>query len=120
MSTLGTSLQALTERFPSEKAAISRLRSLVEGGRHEFDSKSLYDLLDPSSMFLLDQVIEELLNAGVFASKVRIISPTIHGGVGVADDVETLADAPLLAYDRDGSEFVVTPDLLKIIYTVTE
>lgn len=106
----------LIGRFPSDKRAIKRLRSLVESRRSasEFTFDRLLDELKPSSAETLALLLTALVQEGAASKLVRLQSRSGYAGIG---DYSSIIDVPEEIHDpTTDTTFEVTPDDLKVVY----
>lgn len=107
----------LISRFPSEKAAVEKLYSLLSSakpGESEFALSRLYDKAEPKSQQAFVRLIQILVECDVLEEIVRIESRYGSGGI---QDFSSVDDIPNRLHDwRADRDIEVTPGDLHLIY----
>ena len=108
----------LTSRYPDERRAITELAEIVGAERHrEMTFDHLVARLQPESVEDLASILAELTHAGAIKRFFRVESPTSRGGIGDFPSLDAIP--PKLPDTRaEDEEIVVTPDRLRVFYTV--
>jgi len=121
MSSSLSSLQNLTAEFPQEEEALDKLTRLISEGQNssknwELTINRIYDQSHFSSLFILAEVLQRLVDEGILQKIIRI--ETAEGGIA---EYTSLDEIPSIVHNwRNDRELIVDPSYLKTIYKLLQ
>lgn len=112
------SLENLMREFPEEQEALLRLQNKFEemrktGRSEEWTIKCIYNLMQPSSKWVLLPILSRLRKQGIISERIRVYSPE---GEVIQDYTATLDIPPVVENWRNGESFIVGINNLRMIY----
>ena len=111
------SFESIANRYPSERAATTKLEEILARplrAGEEYTLNSLCDLVTPQDRDTFAMLLGDLARAGFLKLVVRVLSPGTQGGIG---EYATLDEVPEVVHDwRTDSELHVSPENLRVIY----
>lgn len=112
-------LDPLIDEFPEQKESVEKLARFIDeksrpGGRaKEFTIQRIFDVAAPVSQAVLLEILQRLVQQGVFDKILRVESEA-SGGIG---DFHSLNDIPAVLFDtKTGQDVEVRLDQVRLIY----
>lgn len=114
MNTSSDELETIIRQLGLPAKEFRELVSRAVERHSTYTFEHLVEKLQSTPVEHLSLALQLLEQAGLVTQKVRVESPTMHGGIG---DYSSIVDVPEEMYDpRADADITVTPDDLRVVF----
>lgn len=118
MNTSVVTLQNIRSDFPDASDAIARLEELLSedsDAKPEYTLEHIYEVVHPSSLGTLAQILSWLMEHQYLERVIRVVSPESRAGL---KDFLSLGDLPEYVFDDvdTGGQIPVTDKSIEVLY----